>query len=216
MYIRMLSNNFYFCVYFIFDIIINDLVIYMGSTLRWLRIMNISICNLHISNDTPEFAFSSISGNDNVFRQDTLTSSISSIGEQDCLMEKNVQPFQFSDHDYDSNIDPVNNLYNNVSLNCNYYDNLQFNMLSKKDASGLSIIHVNARSLNANFDNIKDFLQTLNLSFDVITISETSLDVWKISDYELSGNQAFHTIRYHKKGGGVAIYVNKYSCLHNR
>ena len=50
-YIRMLSNNFYFCVYFIFDIIINDLVVYMGSTLRWLRIMNISICNLHISNE---------------------------------------------------------------------------------------------------------------------------------------------------------------------
>ena len=29
MYIRMLSNNFYFCVYYIFDLIINDLVIYI-------------------------------------------------------------------------------------------------------------------------------------------------------------------------------------------
>ena len=161
----------------------------MGSTLRWLRIMNISICNLYkvlamSDDDTPEFAFSSISGKDDVFRQDTLTSSISSIGEQDLNI---FQPFQFSDHgtsDYDSNIDHVNNLYNNVSLNCNYYDNLQFNMLSKKDASGLSIIHVNARSFNANFDNIKDFLLTLNISVDVITISETWLDVWKMSDYE--------------------------------
>ena len=29
MYIRMLSNNFYFCVYYIFEKIINDLVIYI-------------------------------------------------------------------------------------------------------------------------------------------------------------------------------------------
>ena len=79
-------------------------------------------------------------------------------------------------------------------------------MLSKKDTSGLSIRHVNACSLNANFDNIKDSLQSLNISFDVITISETWLDVGKITDYELSVYQAFHTIRSHKKGGGVAIY----------
>ena len=64
-------------------------------------------------------------------------------------------------------------------------------MLSKKDASGLSIIHVNTRSLNANFDNIKDFLQTLNIYVDGIAISETWVDVWKISYYELSGYQAF-------------------------
>lgn len=40
MYIRMLSKMFYFCVYYIFDLIINDLVIYVGSTLRWLRLIN--------------------------------------------------------------------------------------------------------------------------------------------------------------------------------
>ena len=60
------------------------------------------------------------------------------------------------------------------------------------------------------FDNIKDFLQTINIYFDVITISETWLDVWKISDYEFSGYQAFHTIRSHKKGGGVAIICKIY------
>ena len=54
-----------------------------------------------------------------------------------------------------------------------------------------------------------DFLQTLNISFDFITIPETWLDVWNISDYELSGYQAFHTIVSHKKGGGVAIFVKK-------
>ena len=75
----------------------------------------ISICILAMSDDdAAEFAFSSISGNDDVFRQDTLTSGISSITEQDCSMGNNFQPFEFSDHgtcDYDNNIDPVNNLF---------------------------------------------------------------------------------------------------------
>ena len=66
--------------------------------------------------------------------------------------------------DYDRLIDPVNNLYNNILVNCKYYDNFQFNVLSKKENTGLSIIHFNARSLNANFDHIKDFLCTLNTS----------------------------------------------------
>ena len=60
-------------------------------------------------------------GNDDVFRQDTITSGISNIREQDCSMRNNVQPFELSDQgtcDYDSNIDPVNSLYNNVLLNC--------------------------------------------------------------------------------------------------
>ena len=81
--------------------------------------------------------------------------------------------------DYDRLIDPVNNLYNNILVNCKYYDNFQFNVLSKKENTGLSIIHFNARSLNANFDHIKDFLCTLNIPFDVITISETWVEVEK-------------------------------------
>ena len=69
--------------------------------------------------------------------------------------------------DYDRLIDPVNNLYNNILVNCKYYDNFQFNVLSKKENTGLSIIHFNARSLNANFDHITDFMCTLNMPFDV-------------------------------------------------
>ena len=80
-------------------------------------------------------------------------------------------------------------------MNCKYYDNFQFNGLSKKENTGLSIIHFNARSLNANFDHIKDFLFTLNIPFDVITISETWVEVEKTTDYEMLQYQAFHKVR---------------------
>ena len=68
-------------------------------------------------------------------------------------------------------------------------------------------MHFNARSLNANFEQIKDFLQTLDITFDVVAISETWVEVGNATDYDLLNYHAFHTERCHKKGGGVAIYV---------
>ena len=166
--------------------------------------------------DTYVFPFSSINDNDDVFRKDTRIIDIPDVSEQECSMSNTFQQFAYSDHgvcDYDRLIDPVNNLYNNILVNCKYYDNFQFNVLSKKENTGLSIIHFNARSLNANFDHIKDFLCTLNIPFDVITISETWIEVEKTTDYEMLQYQAFHKVRSHKKGGGVAIYVNnRFDC----
>ena len=166
--------------------------------------------------DTYVFPFSSINDNDDVFRKDTRIIDIPDVSEQECSMSNTFQQFAYSDHgvcDYDRLIDPVNNLYNNILVNCKYYDNFQFNVLSKKENTGLSIIHFNARSLNANFDHIKDCLCTLNIPFDVITISETWVEVEKTTDYEMLQYQAFHKVRSHKKGGGVAIYVNnRFDC----
>ena len=39
-YVYSNAFDFFWCVYYIFDLIINDLVIYVGSTLRWLRLIN--------------------------------------------------------------------------------------------------------------------------------------------------------------------------------
>ena len=41
--------------------------------------------------------------------------------------------------------------------------------------------------------------------FYCITIPETWVEVEKTTDYEMLQYQAFHKVRSHKKGGGVAI-----------
>ena len=85
--------------------------------------------------DTYVFPFSSINDNDDVFRKDTRIIDIPDVSEQECSMSNTFQQFAYSDHgvcDYDRLIDPVNNLYNNILVNCKYYDNFQFNVLSKK------------------------------------------------------------------------------------
>ena len=96
--------------------------------------------------------------------------------------------------DFDVNIDS-DNIFNEFVLNCKYYDNLQFNILSKENTNGLSIIHFNARSLN--FDQIKDFLQTLDITFYVVAISRMWVEVGNANDYDLLNYHAFHTERCH-------------------
>ena len=48
--------------------------------------------------------------------------------------------------------------------------------------SHLSFLHLNIRSLKANFENFKTFLDSCNTSFNIICLSETWLS-----------NQAFHS-----------------------
>ena len=40
----------------------------------------------------------------------------------------------------------------------------------------ISLIHFNARSLKANFDNVKSYLSNLGKNFHIIAISESWLD----------------------------------------
>lgn len=57
-------------------------------------------------------------------------------------------------HEHDD-IDPESNLFHNVTSNCCYYIETQFTEKFNVENS-LSIIHFNRRSLNANFQKIKD------------------------------------------------------------
>ena len=75
----------------------------------------------------------------------------------DYTLDHAFESFQYTDYstcDYDKDLDPANNLCNRVLPSCKYYDDLQFNVLKKNNTNGLSIIHLNARSLNANFHSI--------------------------------------------------------------
>ena len=73
----------------------------------------------------------------------------------------NFCSFKYSDHDagdFDNNIDPDNNLYNDIETKCNYYTDNQFDTnMQDIGLLGLSIIHFNARSLNANFVKMYDY-----------------------------------------------------------
>ncbi len=74
--------------------------------------------------------------------------------------------------------------------------------------NALSITHFNSRSLYKNVSKIKEYLSKLK-KFDIIAISETWLDNEKVSDMGLEGYELFTMNRVNKKGGGVALYVDR-------
>ena len=128
--------------------------------------------------------------------------------------ELKFQSFKYSDysaHDQESNIDPENNFYNYISSNCKYYSDQQFNedlCVSQSVVGGsLSFVNFNVRSLNGNFENICIYLESLNIAFSIIAISETWAETDQTSPFHLSGYTSNHVLRCYKHGGGVALYV---------
>ena len=66
--------------------------------------------------------------------------------------------------------------------------------------SKLSVLHLNIRSINKNFSELTDLLQTVDYQFQVIGLSET----W-LNDY--SHSVSVHSHRKNRQGGGVGLYL---------
>ena len=80
----------------------------------------------------------------------------------------------------------------------------------------LSIIHINCRSLNANFKDLKVLLRTLDFSFDVIGLTETWLNESNADVFQLEGYDLCNKNRVAKHGGGVAFFIrsiNNYTII---
>ena len=115
-----------------------------------------------------------------------------------------------------NNFDPDENFFdkNDFSkINAQYYslDELQENRIAP-DNKSFSILHVNIRSLNKNFENFKLMLSDLNYEFSMICLSETwcsNESFQNNSDYNLSQYNSVHQERKNKRGGGVCVYINK-------
>ena len=107
---------------------------------------------------------------------------------------------------YNENIDSDYNCLNSYTANSSYYTLQQFidNVHKSKD---LSIIHINRRSLNANFTDLKILLETLDFLFDVIGLTETWLNESNADVFQLDGYDFYHRNRVAKHGGGVAFFI---------
>ncbi len=78
------------------------------------------------------------------------------------------------------------------------------------------MLHLNIRSISNKFDSFKQLIDTLNLHFQIIGLTETwltdnNVDCFALDEYEyLSSN------RKQKRGGGVGLYLSKQLEFKNR
>ena len=93
-------------------------------------------------------------------------------------------------------------------IDCQYMFSEDFNEKYSKDHFDFSLFHVNARSLQKNYDNFRNLLDTLDFNFSILAISETwfngntNVNMYNVKDYSF-----VHMCRPDKVGGGVGLYV---------
>ena len=129
-----------------------------------------------------------------------------------CNMETTFRnSSEFKSKDYESEIDPDNNLFNSIETSCKYFTDTEFTSKISK-VEGFSVIHFNIRSMTCNFEAVQHYIHGLDKVFDVIAISETWLkDSMNINEFSLQNYSMYNINRQSKRGGGVLLYVlNKY------
>ena len=99
---------------------------------------------------------------------------------------------------------------NYLKYNCDntiYCTESQFNLThsSEPNLTKFSVLHINARSLFKNFDNILLFINSLDHKFSIIAISETWLDDFKQKFMHINGYNLITKHRPESRGGGVAL-----------
>ena len=93
-------------------------------------------------------------------------------------------------------------------LKCHYFDISQNNQINMKDNNSLSIIHLNIRSLNKNFDKLYDFLLRLTFTPDVLCLSESRIKKQPLVNINLSG-YCFVNVDPVGNARGIAMYIRK-------
>ena len=130
--------------------------------------------------------------------------------------QMSFNPFSLNNTNLSDDIDPDLNYFNDESFKnfeTNYYfpEEIKNTLYETTTHENLSLLHLNIRSLNSNFEEFKNILQESNYYFNIICLSET----WSTDNY-FKDNSNFHLPNYdaihlerktNKKGGGVLIYI---------
>ena len=95
---------------------------------------------------------------------------------------------------------------NNTSSDNNYYSTEDFNSRFRDMEHKFSLLHVNARSLNKNFESLESLLLTLNnFKFSIIGVTETWLHNTSPNIFNLQNYNLIRREREDQRGGGVAF-----------
>ncbi|XP_041453069.1 uncharacterized protein LOC121406116 isoform X2 [Lytechinus variegatus] len=100
------------------------------------------------------------------------------------------------------------NATNEYPFESKYYTPTEFSETFQDDIEDVKLLHINARSLNRNFDDLQNLLDSLkHFRFTAIGISETWLHQSSPPLFNLPNYNLVRADRIGKRGGGVAFYV---------
>ena len=127
----------------------------------------------------------------------------------------NLNPFYNLDDNFINNpeIDADANYYNAISTEYNnYFDSNQFNQYlshNNKNNNLFSMMHLNINGLVSKADTLHATLQTLNLKFSIIAISETHTNQSTEQLADIPGYDKIIRSRTFSERGGVALFFDQ-------
>ena len=143
-------------------------------------------------------------------------------GISDCafrLQEMNSKvftPFEINDS-IDApfgDVDPDMQYYTDMNyvenMKCDYYFEDAFNKkISSIETNKLSFFHQNIKSLPKHIDDFESYINSLQIKFSFIGISETWLDKDKQEFYDLQGYYCINRYRENRRGGSVSLHIRE-------
>ena len=94
----------------------------------------------------------------------------------------------------------------------NFLPETRKTMMKESNDISFSILHVNIKNLNKNFESLKKMLVELSFCFKMICITESwcSGDLHTINRYQLPNYVSIHQVRKNgKAGGGITIFYSQ-------
>ena len=106
----------------------------------------------------------------------------------------------------------IENIVNSLSLTetSKYYTSSELIDFIKDKNHDFNLLSLNIDSLNANFDTLLiylDSLREMNFEFDVICLQQTYMSEYN-GEYELQGYNSFHFSRLCSTEGGLITYIS--------
>ena len=150
------------------------------------------------------FAFNLLNDDDffDLFSSDTDTQQ----SNYDCTNHENRVAHEINLLANSMNFDENNDMQYSSS---EYFTVNQFKSLKRLNES-FSIMHLNIRSLNRNFEGLRLLMDnSLQSSFSVIGLTETWATQGSASLYSLPGYDFIENSRCKRIGGGVALYIKQ-------
>ena len=133
---------------------------------------------------------------------------------------KLFHPFEINDDenyilDYYGDLDPDKCYFNQYSQrlikSCNYFVEETFNKYVLKhnvSQNSFSIMHLNIRSMPANFTSFLSYLENITHTISVIGLTETWLKQSNVPLYGITEYNHIAITRSHGKGGGVSLLIS--------
>ena len=131
--------------------------------------------------------------------------------------ENNFEKLRFNHFGLDSVLlnhtnDPYENIFNNLSqVDSVFYAVEETEQVLKKfNDKTFSALHLNTRSLNENFESLKELLTTIKFEFNVICFAETGCtdDPRNETLFNLENYTSINQVRKHGRGGGICVFIH--------